>query len=142
MCCPRMLRPITLLAAILVSGSAAAQCYRWLPAHGHDLTTTLLPVVTTDPPRSLLVRLRGATLPRYEGGCGRETLFAQLSKAKILIETGQTADLLFCQPEQEGDVVVATVLVNGRDLAAVLAEQDLAQTGVSRGWCGDARSGR
>lgn len=121
-----MLHLAALFAAVVLSGSAAAQCHRWVPAHGHDLTTTALAVSAAGSPGSILARLRGATLPRCDGGCRRETLFAQLARAKILVETAHAVDLPFRLPEADGDAVVATIFVDGRDLAAVLAEKGLA----------------
>lgn len=138
-----MFRLVVCIGAVLLSSPAAAQCYAWVPTGAHDLTTTSLPVAASGSPRPFLVRLRGAHLPRYDGGCDRETLFAQLAKAKILLETSQAMDLRFCAPERDGDDIVATVLVNGRDLVGILAEKGFAQTGAApRGWCSTGPAGR
>lgn len=132
-----MRRLVAATIAILLTSSASAQCYHWVPTGHHDLTTPLMLVAASNPPRSFFVRLRGATLPRYDGECEREALFAQMAKAKLMLEAEKTSNLLFCRPEQDGDVVVATVLVDGQNLADVLIRQGLAQTGVPGGWCGN-----
>ena len=114
---------------------AAAGCFQWPVAVEQSLETTALAVQVAPTAAPMLVRVRGATLPRLDGGCPREAFLAKMAKAMILVTAQGAAALLFCFPEQVDGAMEATILADGRSLAAVLAESGLAARGQAMAWC-------
>lgn len=85
------------------------------------------------------IRLRGIDGPRLDGPCSQERLMAVLAKSKVMLELAQARTVAFCAPtETGGDVVEATVLLDGIELDQVLVEAGLAQPSAPTtrtNWC-------
>ncbi len=139
-------RVLVLVVAFFVAFPANAACYRWplrlggdgRPSYDADTIRISMPGL---PPElsAVSVRLRGVDAPEIKGKCPRERKAATAARDYVSGVLLEARSVEFCDPTWEKyGRVLATVKVDGRDLAETLTTKRLARAydgGTRAGWC-------
>ena len=140
----RSLPAIVLLFVITAPSVAGATCYYWPlrtdhPAYdGHTLYITMPGL----PPElsAILVRVDGVDTPEIRGKFEAEKTLAIQARDFVIRSLGEARSVSFCNPKwgKYGKRVIAEVMLDGKNLAAILIERDLGRPyggGRREGWC-------
>ena len=137
----------TLLATVLLfiaaPSMAGATCYDWPlrtpPAYDGDTLRITMPGL---PPElsEMLVRVAGVDTPEIRGKCISERVSAIRARDFVIQSLAGANSVSFCNPKwgKYGKRVIAEVMLDGKNLAAILIKNELGRPYSGRrrkGWC-------
>ena len=138
-----MLRVALAVVLLLAPSVAWAACYDWPlrapPAYDGDTLRITMPGL---PPElsEMLVRVAGVDTPEIRGKCWPEKAAAIRARDFVTRSLAEARSVSFCNPKwgKYGKRVIAEVVLDGKNLAAILIERGLGRPydgGRRKGWC-------